>query len=681
MELELISRQGFRISVRENGCIMEKRWHIQKTDEEQCAALAAAIGKPPAMASLLLHRGITTAKEADIFLHPERQEFFDPFLMQDMDKAVERIASAIDKKEKIVVYGDYDVDGITATALLVHNLKELGADAEYYIPDRLKEGYGFNVEALQRLAAAGTQLLISVDCGISAVDVVREVADDMDIIITDHHLPGEALPAALAVLDPHRADCSYPCKDLCGVGVVFKLSQALWRKMRDKAYNDDLEIVALGTVADIVPLQGENRHIVKEGLAKMLDTSFLGLRALIEAAGLKDKVISSGQVGFVLAPRLNAAGRMGSALQGVDLLLTHDEGFARQTATQLNDVNTERQSIEKEIFAQAEQQMQEYDLTEHRVIVLAGEGWHPGVIGIVASRLVEKYYRPAVVISSKDGIGKGSCRSIAGFHMYEALQSCGQLLLGFGGHAQAAGLSLEMDKLDGLRTALDRFAVQHLGPEDYVPCIDIDFEMDPLAVTTSLIADIAELEPYGMGNPKPLFGCHDVRGSYAHALGRDGQHLKFQIESQGKRVDALYWHHAEMVPLVNAEPLDMAYVPGINEWNGHQSVQCVVNSFKSAQSAAVFPDRAVLGKIYLFLRSLQRAKGMIPFDEIELASLYAQAGGKMSPYTMGCARQIFQEIGLLARAGGEACQFLPLSSGQKLDLHQSELYCRGREKG
>ena len=659
---------------------MQKRWHVLEIDEKKCRTFAKSLGVSEVTAGLLLHRGIDEVKSAQVFLQPEKQEFYDPFLMKDMDKAVERIKMAIEQKEKIVVYGDYDVDGITATTLLKRNLTRLGADVEYYIPDRQKEGYGFNSDALQRLADAGTDLLVSVDCGISAVQEAAGIQGKLDLVITDHHLPGDRLPEALAVVNPHREDCAYPDKNLSGVGVAFKLCQALWKSMNAQDFTDDLEIVALGTIADIVPLLGENRKIVRLGLERMQHTSLPGLQALLEVAKLQDKELNAGHVGFVIAPRLNAAGRMDSAAKGTELLITTDRDRAHELALQLDEENQQRQEVEREILAAAEKQLQSMDLVKNHVIVLAGENWHPGVIGIVASRIVDKYYRPTIIISTKDGIGKGSCRSIAGFHMYEALDSCSSLLLGFGGHAQAAGLSIELSKLEEFQAALNAFAEDHLQEEDYTPVVDIEFELAPDQVSLELIEEMAALEPYGMGNPKPRFGCRNLRGSYAQAIGREGQHLRFKLEARQKSITALAWNKGTYAGLVNQEALDLVYVPEINVWNGRTSIQCMVEDFSPARQECCFPDHAALGQVYLFLRSVQRQDNTIPCDALQLTLRYIEGRQKISLYTMEKALAIFQELGLLQPDFSEQRYIMPPAPKMKLDLMKSSIYRKGLEK-
>lgn len=661
----------------EDGENMEKKWNIAESDKALRTDLAQTLAISPLAASLLLHRGIDDAEEARRFLYPEtEQKFYDPFLMQDMETAVVRILTALDRKERIVVYGDYDVDGITATAVLVRCLRRLGADAGYYIPNRLTDGYGFKTEALQQIADEGASLLISVDCGISAVKEVAAVGEKLDIIITDHHLPGPVLPQATAVVNPHRDDCRYPYPELAGVGVAFKLCQAVWQRRKQEEYTADMELAALGTIADIVPLLDENRKLVKIGLARMQHTAIVGLQALLEAAGLTGKSVTAGQVGFVLAPRLNAAGRVAAAAQGAELFLMDDPAKAIAVAAELNDENSRRQELERAILAQAEKQLEQVDVEAARVLVLAGNDWHPGVIGIVASRLVDKYYRPTVVIGIKDGVGKGSCRSIKGFHMYEALSACSNILLGFGGHAMAAGLSVAADQIDALRDALTAFAEDHLSAQDYIPALEIEAELSPADVDYDFMEELARLEPYGMGNPQPLFCCSGVQGRNAGAMGREKQHLKFEIAAGRRSIRAFSWNRSAYVPFISRGVMDMVYVPVVNEWNGSRSIECKVLELRGSAQEQVFPDRNILGGIYRMLRQWQTSRGTIPLDE----SLLALPCG-ISAYTLQQGLHVFGELGLLQKID-DHYQLLP-PPGEKLDLMDSALYRRamsGRDR-
>ena len=656
------------------GNMMQKRWEIQKADETYVRRLVDGLGVSDVLARLLVNRGLREVEAARVFLDPEHgQPLYDPMEMQDMAQGVARIEKAIKNGEHIIIYGDYDVDGETATALLYGALTSLGADVDFYIPDRFKEGYGFNLPALEKISETAS-LLVSVDCGIASVADVAAMQGRLDIVITDHHLPGEALPPALAVINPHRADCPYPEKNLAGVGVAYKLACALYQTMRGEDYAAGLDLVALGTIADIVPLLEENRRLVRAGLREIAVTKRPGLRALLKVAGVDPEKVSAETVGFQLAPRLNAAGRMETARLGARLLLTDDAAEADELAEHLNDLNQERQATEKDILARAEAELAQVDAHSLPAIVLAGEDWHPGVIGIVASRLVETYYKTVIILSTHGDMAKGSCRSIPGLHMYEALKKCAPLLTGFGGHAQAAGLSLKTADIPAFREAFSAVARETLKPSDYVPVAPIEFLMDPLTVTTELVDEIARLEPYGEGNPRPLFGVRDVRGSYARPIGRDGAHLKFLLENREHSIDMLYWQHGALAKIVEREPVDIAYRPSINEWQGSRRVQGIVDSLAPAASARVFPDRAALAELYRFFAAVAAAGEEIPLDPLALTARFAELRPQpLSLFTMQQGIQIFSELGLLQADFAES-RYAFVRPEQKLDLTRSVTY-------
>lgn len=648
---------------------MQKNWLVVGKREEEDFRYAEQLGISPFLAGILRRRNICDVKQAKAFLCPEtEQDYYDPFLLQDMNRAVARIRRAIENDEKIIVYGDYDVDGITATTLLMRAFRRLGATADYYIPDR-QEGYGLHTESLSRLAEVGVKLVVTVDCGIASIAEMDAIRGKMDIVITDHHLPGEKLPEATAVVDPHRMDCEYPFKDLAGVGVAFKLCQALFSEIRKEGFEDDLELVALGTVADIVPLLSENRKLVKKGLSRMKNTKIEGLRQLIEAAGLSEQDISSGQIGFILAPRLNAAGRLDTAMRGVELLLSEDREKALEIALGLNQLNAERQQVEADIVAQAKEQLASVDATAAPTLVVAGEGWHPGVIGIVASRLVELYYRPTVVINVQDGVGKGSCRSIPGFHLFDALSSAKDSLVQFGGHEMAAGLTVLPEKINDLRAALNDYANLHLKDEDYIPRLDLEADLSLDEITVELIKDLEKLEPYGMANPKPLFGSFNVRGFDAKTIGREGQHLKFTLRGGAVPLEAIGWNMSAKMVLLHHGNVDMAYMPEINEWNGRVSVQCKLKELRASQNQSVFPTRIVLGGIYIALKNMQTES---PFSEND--NTLAERCGT-SQELLQIALQIFIELGLVVR-DGDRFRLVPHTK-EKLRLEDSKTYRDG----
>ncbi len=654
---------------------MQKIWNFAAENAEEKKILAGQLGISEVLAGILLHRGFTDQESASCFLAVEKQPFHDPGLLKDMDKAVSRIETAISKRQRIVIYGDYDVDGITATALLVRALRRLDAIVDFYIPDRQKEGYGFNPAALEKLAEAN-DLLISVDCGISAVNEIASVRE-MDVIITDHHLPGVELPPALAVVNPHREDCSYPDKNLAGVGVAFKLCQALWQKLKQTTFDCDLELVALGTIADIVPLLGENRRIVKSGLAALNKTEIAGLAALIDVCDLEGKRIDAGHVGFVLAPRLNAAGRLASAAAGVDLLLKTDVSAARRIATELNEENIERQLTEREILEAAEAALKEIEIEREKVLVLAGENWHSGVIGIVASRIVEKYYKPVIIIGIKDGIGKGSCRSIRGFHMYEALADCEDLLLGFGGHAQAAGLSILPENIPLLRDKLSEIAATKLTAADYIPVLDIEASLPINAVEPQLIEELAALEPYGMGNPRPLFACQNTAVRSAKKMGREGAHLRLELTQGRASASAIAWNKGEQAPDLQGIELDVAFQPELNVWQGRTSVQLKVQDLRPAE--APFPTREEIGRVYLLLKGQKNQAGHVFIQELLLVEMYQQRyRERISGLLVRRSVKVLQELHLLQPADDESFR-LPVVKG-KCDLMDSPTFAKAQMK-
>lgn len=573
-------------------------WRLAPVDTGLRDRLSQELAISPIVAQVLINRGIIDAASGYDFLHSGLHQLTDPTVMKDMLKSVHRIASAINSKEKITIYGDYDVDGITASALMVQMLSDLGADVEYYIPERQSEGYGLNGVALEQLAATGTKLLITVDCGISAIREVSAIKGKMEVIITDHHQPPDTLPEAYAILNPKQSDCLFPHKQLAGVGVAFKLCQALWRHYHpeEKQYQQYLDIVALGTIADIVPLVGENRVLVKLGLAQLQHTQNEGLKALQEVCGIAGQKMDTGKVGFVLAPRLNAAGRISHAAAGVELLTTTDPLRAKELAMLLNMENTTRQEVEREILADADRIAEGMNPLKEKVLVVVGQDWHPGVIGIVASRLVEKYYRPIVMITVKDGIGKGSCRSIPGFDMYAALKSAGDLLIQYGGHKQAAGLTIAPDNIMALRQRLSHFAEETLQEEDYIPKIHIDTMIAIEEVTSVLIEQMACLEPYGMGNPGPIFGSRRLKVTDIRTIGQDGRHIKLKINRKNTPTDVLGWDMGELSgTLVRQNFVDLAFYPEFNDWQGTRSIQLRAHDVRTSE----IEDRNIADMLFL----------------------------------------------------------------------------------
>ncbi|MBP2652957.1 MAG: single-stranded-DNA-specific exonuclease RecJ [Firmicutes bacterium] len=553
-----------------------KLWRFFTDRPDLTETISKALGISPIVAKVMVNRGITSPAEAKTFLFGSSEVLADPCLMSGMDRAVERIKYAISERQKIVIYGDYDVDGVTATALVYRVLSRLGAVVDYYVPERQTEGYGLNNVALENIYQSGTCLVVTVDCGISASAEVANMAGRLDIIITDHHQPPEVLPSALAILNPKLSDDVYPDKNLAGVGVAFKLCQALWQSINGttEVFMDYLDLVAVGTIADVAPIIGENRILVKLGLDKLALSPNLGLKALSSVCGLKPPDIDAGKVGFVIGPRLNAAGRVSHAAIGVELLITEDIQQASEIATDLENENSCRQMVEKEVLAEAEAKLAAIDLKNEKVLVLAEEGWHSGVIGIVASRLVEKFYRPVVMISIQDGIGKGSCRSIPGFNIYQALKECDDLLLRYGGHAQAAGLSVDESAIELLRERLNGVAADWLSEEDYHQVIKVDACVALADISSVFLEQLACLEPHGIGNPSPVFMTEDLAVADAKAIGREGRHLKLRVKGEQVAVDVVAWNMGDLAAeLEIGDCVDLAFLPEYNEWQGRRKLQ------------------------------------------------------------------------------------------------------------
>jgi single-stranded-DNA-specific exonuclease len=515
------------------------------------AALGAALGIGPLAARVLLRRGFADAAAARRFLDASLDQLHDPRLMRGMDGAVERLARAIRSREKILIYGDYDADGIASVVLLIKVVEMAGGAVEYFVPHRLKDGYGMRSEVVEAAAAGGVRLIVSVDTGIRAAEVVRRAAGlSIDVIVTDHHLPEAELPPALAVLNPHRPDCAYPDKNLCGAGVAFKLAQALmatlpWpEEKRRRVAESLLKLVAIATVGDVVPLTGENRVIVKHGLAGLCDVRNPGLRALFEVAGVaRGAAPSAHQVAFQIVPRLNAAGRMDSARDAVELFLTEDAARAAELARSVHGQNIDRRQVEDEVREICER------VTvgdAEAALVYYDERWHRGVIGIVASRLVERFHRPVFVLgrNPEDGLAQGSGRSIPAFHLLQALESMADIFVRFGGHEFAAGVTLEAARVDEFRRRFNARAAACLRPEDFLPRIEIDALASLPDLTEPNIAGVFALAPFGHGNPQPVFAALDVEVSGVSPLGKDGKHLRVTVRGGGRALPLKAWNFA-----------------------------------------------------------------------------------------------------------------------------------------
>ncbi len=543
--------------------------------------LASKLAISPVTAQLLINRGIYTTEQGRAFLGSELERLHSPLIMEDMKKAVARILKAVRAGENIMIYGDYDADGITSAALLTYVFRSLGTKVECYLPNRLEEGYGLHLEPLKKARENGIDLVITVDCGISAFEEALWASENgLDLIITDHHEPQSEIPAAFAVVDPKRHDCKYPFKELAGVGVALKLAQALLETAGrgSGAWQEYLDLACLGTIADIVPVRGENRILVKHGLLRLANAKSPGIQALMEVSGIKKEELSPYDVGFGLAPRLNAAGRVGNPDLALRLLLTDNAGEARDLAGELNKYNQARQKIESTVFEEALKMLEENpERGEDRVVVLSSDNWHPGVIGIVASRLLNRLYRPVLLISLEGREGKGSARSIPGFNICEALVQCNKHLLSYGGHAQAAGFTIERGKIEEFCRELNTYAGKIIGDKEMVPWLDLDGIIEMGQVSEKLINELDLLRPFGHANPDPLLGCRDATVVNSRGVGKEAAHLKLRLRGNNSLLDGIGFNlgaYAEIV--ATAEAVDLAFVPGINEFNGRRYVELKV---------------------------------------------------------------------------------------------------------
>lgn len=518
------------------------KWHIAPAEEADIRRLGEA-GYPQLVSQVLAARGISTAEEAAAFLERGRDLTCSPFLMKDMDRAVECISRAISQGRRMAVFGDYDVDGITATVILVDYLKSRGVDVLHYIPRRIEDGYGLGQDAIRSLHEQGVELLITVDCGITGVEEVDFAASlGMDVVITDHHECKDTLPRAAAVVDPHRPDCTYPFPYLAGCGVALKLVLALGGESREEAlFSRYCTLAAIGTIADVMPMSGENRIIVSRGLECITQSDFIGLHALLQEAGLMDKAITSVQVGFVLAPRINAAGRMGAADKAADLLLCQDPAEAARLARELCALNRERQAVEQTIYAQAVEQIDHLPLQERSALVLASDTWHQGVVGIVASRLSEKYACPSFMIHLNGTVGKGSCRSWGGFNLFAALERCSDLLLDFGGHELAAGFTIDVANIPAFRQRMNQLVREYQGGGAPEVCLEIDAALTcPSRVTLTEVEALGMLEPYGAGNARPLFCLMGATLERLQSVGQN-RHLKLRLSKGSSQFDGIFF--------------------------------------------------------------------------------------------------------------------------------------------
>ena len=649
----------------------KKRWHIMPRDTEKENTLIRELGVNPIVARLMVNRNID-CDEGHRFLEGTLKDLLDPFTLKDMETAVALILETIEAKKSIVVYGDYDVDGITATSLLYRFLVKMGARVSYYIPERQSEGYGLNLEALEHIISDGASLVITVDCGISSYDIVEAVCDRIDIIITDHHTAPPQIPPARAVINHKQPDCPYRDKNLSGVGVAFKLCQALWLRQCGEWYLDDLDIVALGTVADVVPLVGENRIIVQTGLKKMNELPNLGIDKLIDVAGLHDKTITAGHIGFTLAPRLNAAGRVTHATRAVELLVTDDVDLAETIAQELQETNMERQEIERSIHEEARANVAAQGHLADYVTVVAGENWHPGVIGIVASRLVEEFYKPTLVISIDNGVGKGSCRSIEGFNIYNALKSCEDILIQFGGHAAAAGFSIDASRIDELRQRLTEYCKTHVSPDEYIPVVSIDATLPVDDIDVDIVDRVSALEPYGMGNSTPIFGVMDAKVQDIMLMGQLKNHCKVILSTANGSVDAIAWNRPNLFRYIfQGMNVKVAFTLQKNEWQGFVSPQLMIQDIEPIIEEPIQLSAEGLREIYTIVR-LALKGGANSLYHVEQEILRRKPTNQNGSSAL-MALDVFKELGIISEEtndNGQAMIRWNVING-KLDLTTS----------
>lgn len=545
---------------------MHKLWKIKETNPQLQAKLSDALNIHPIVAQLLINREILDVKEAEAFLSADISGLINPFLFKHMNIAVDRIRTAQRNRERVLIFADYDVDGVTSCVLLHNLLTKMGIEVLTHIPNRMHDGYGLNHEIGDYARHKGVSLLIAVDCGITAnreVETLNQLG--MDVIIIDHHEPSESgLPKALAIINPKQKDCLYPFKHLASVGLVTKLIQAVLGEFNHEV----LDLAAIGTIADVVPLRGENRILVKSGLPNISRTKNKGLQALLETAKIKDKKISPFHIGFILGPRINAAGRMDSAHKSLELFLCEDPSQAFTLAQALEQFNTERQKMQRDVVQEAlEIVEQEVNFKDHKVIVLSKEGWHKGVLGIVASKITEMFYRPSIVISVKDGIGTASARSIDGFHLHDALSHCADCLEDFGGHQGAAGLTIRQENIDAFRGLINEVAEKTLEIRKLIPAVSIDCEIPLSAISLELADVVAAMEPFGEGNPTPVFCSRSLTvKSRPMVLGKDT--LKFWVSDGETSISAVGFGMAKYKDMVSlGQTVDLAYEMAIDDWN------------------------------------------------------------------------------------------------------------------
>lgn len=663
-------------------------------------------GYPRLVAMALAARGVETGQAARDFLASDPAMLADPMLLRDMETAVARIERALAADETIAVYGDYDVDGITSTCLLAHYLRGRGGTVLTYIPDRLEEGYGLNGGAITRLKEQGVTLIITVDCGITAV-AETELARALGValVITDHHACQMPLPAAVAVVNPQRPDCSYPFQALAGVGVALKLVLAMGGTARaEELLEEYAPLAAMGTIADVMRLTGENRAIVSLGLRLLAQTRRPGLRALLRQCGLEGKPLATGAVGYSLAPRINAAGRMGNADLAVELLLTEDEARGEELVRQLCELNRSRQTLEAALFEECVERTERLPPNQRHALVLMDSTWHQGVAGIVASRLSERYACPAFVICVQDGLGRGSGRSYGGINLVAALQACEPLLESFGGHAQAAGFLVAEEKIPALREALCAYVNGCAGEDGLTSVLEIDGELcDPAALSLEAVEALSQLEPCGEGNPKPVFSLSGCKVTSLSDVG-GGKHLKLRLNAGGQSLDAIFFSATStQAKLTVGDRVDVAFIPQINEYRGLRTVQLQVSDLRPAltraqaeralyerfthgeplsppEAASLLPSREEFVALWKYLKRQETSGGLMGTAQ-RLARGLAQDSGEPEtvPRTMVCL-EVFCERGLIQLEHKTDRLEISLNQvSEKVNLEQSHILCKLRQ--
>ncbi len=661
-----------------------KEWVFpaERCDKEQIQKLCRTFGIPPIVARVMINRGYGSVDSARQFLDKNRNSFHDPFLMTDMDKAAAKIKAAVSEGTKITVYGDYDVDGITSAALMVRALREMGADAEAYIPDRRTEGYGVNKGALDKIAARGTGLIITVDTGITAVDEAEYASElGMEMIITDHHECKEKLPSASAVVNPKRPDCKYPFKELAGVGVAFKVICALTGDLKSvlEKYGD---IIALGTIADVVSLTDENRAIADFGIGKMRLSPNIGLKAVMDIAGASAKRNSCAVVSYSIAPRLNAAGRMSSAMSAVELLLTEDEAEAEKAAAALDEENRLRQSKESVIFDEAAEMIQNGDFFGKKVLVLAKRGWHHGIIGVVASRICDKFNKSCILISVEDDMCKSSGRSVEGLNLFDALSSCADILEKFGGHAYAAGFSIKKENISELDRRLNEYA-ERVCPTQALPKLYIDTTARIDEITLENAEAAEALCPCGAGNKTPVFALRDVVISDIRLLS-GGRHCRIAAEKDRRKIEVIAFGMGSIArEYAPGDEVDLAGEMNINVYNGIRRVQLVLADIRISRRllGRGLPDREDFADIYRFIKALPR-----PFTAETTAlseAVSRRCGRNIRREKLVNALNVFADVGILSmNALGDTVrvELTPNMEGKKFNLAQSGEYIRLRNE-